>query len=286
MLSRLTQLHIHLIGAVVSIIVGVLLFFMLIRPQQDTLKKTQAETEDFLTTQHGNEDVQHKKDLDKKLQEVVQVNEQWQEMSSYYMPILPFKPDLLDTFPLISALPDKFSLYVRDWYNVQKPLGIAPGDTSFAIPDFPSDPNFVSSIQNLTFPEPGRPWQVTVKCASFDALMEHLRRFNTLQAHGMPVISNVSLSGQSSEDRPDSQDLYASYDLSLYCILSQTPPAKNDRIGVTGGGGGLGGLLGGKLGGGRGGGGLLGGTGGPGGGGLAGGGKRMMSPAAGGGGAH
>jgi hypothetical protein len=283
MLSRLTKLHIHIIGAFVSIIVAVLLFFILIRPQQDTLKKTQAETDNLLTTEHGNEDVAHAKDLENKQAEQAQIVADWKTESGYYMPLLPFGQDPLATYPLIGALPEQFSMYVQKWYNVQRPLGITATDASFTIPDFPADPNFASTLQNLTFPEQGRPWSVTVKCASFDALMAHLKRFNTqFREHGMPVINNVSLSGQSSEDRPDSQDLYASYDLSLYLILSQKPPAADPRIGPTGGGGGggLGGLLGGGKAGGAGAGGRKGGfsMGGPG----ARGGARMGRPGPGG----
>ena len=113
--------------------------------------------------------------------------------------------------------------------------------TGFPIESFSSDPNDVSQLKAIAFPQT-KPWEVEVSAKNFDAAISHLRRFNTIQHHGMPVIDKVALSGQS-------PDLRVKYTLQMFVIPPSAPPAADPKIsgGAAGSGGGgpsMGGAMG------------------------------------------
>jgi len=126
---------------------------------------------------------------------------------------------------VIVNLPREWGTFMAAWYDAQRNKGISrePG-VAFPIPSFPTDPNSIATLDHITFPA-DKPWSVAVNAKSFDDLMAHLHRFNTdLKHHGMPVINNVSLEGQS-------PNLICRYDLALYVISPTAPPAADTRIG-------------------------------------------------------
>jgi hypothetical protein len=108
------------------------------------------------------------------------------------------------------------------------------------VPSLATEPNGIASLTSITFPSPKSPWKVSLICQTFDDAMAHLRRFNGMMGHGMPVVDAVTLSGHSPE-------LILSYNLALYIIPGQAPPPVDTRIGAGGGSGGGGGM--GKMGG-------------------------------------
>jgi hypothetical protein len=127
--------------------------------------------------------------------------------------------------------------------------GIIPA-SSFPIESFSTDPNDVSNLKSISFPQ-GKPWDVDVIAKSFDAAMNHLRRFNTIPRHGMPVVDKVALLGQSPY-------LHVRYTLQFFVIPPTEPPAADPKISGTGAGagagppspmGGMGGSMGGMMGG-------------------------------------
>jgi hypothetical protein len=249
MLAKLTTLQIHLVGFFTSLIVLGLLFLLFVKPKQEQLQKVQAETKDIQTNQHGTqEDVtKHNADLKKAQNDQAKVKAEWQLASAEYMPNIVWGTDVLQTYQnVIVNLPRQWGTFITSWYDVQRNQGIArvPG-TEFPIASFPTDPNAaVASVRTITFPQ-GAPWNVTVEAKSFDALMAHLRRFNReMKHHGMPVIDNVSLSGQS-------PNLIGRYTLALYVIPPTPPPGADPRLGggaAAGAGAGAGGFGGGRMG--------------------------------------
>lgn len=266
MLAKLTALHIHLTGFVVILIVAAILFFIVIRPKQDTLETTRTETTNYRTTQHGDDYLKHQQDLKNTLLKGKQTDQGWASVSVLYMPSLPFRNDVIKSYESFQFLPGYWGKKLTAWYNNQRNTGVSlvPG-TAFPIPAFPNDPNYISSIKYIDLPGDNRPWDVMLECKNFDALLAHLRRFNNASLDGkrllmgMPVVSNVTLEG-------NSPHLLARYQLALYMIASQEPPKANTKLGAESGTGGLGGIGGGPgMMGGQGAGkrGMMGGPGGP-----------------------
>ena len=260
MMSRLTMLHINLIGVGTALVLSLILFFAIIKPKKDETQNVQAETASLQSSGGTLESVDgKKKDLAKTKADAVTTEKNWQLSSARYMPELGLKgPDLLPTYEnRLIYIPAKWGTFVTRWYNIERRYGVNlfPGIV-FAVPPFPADPNTISTIDHLTFPADGRAWGISLEAKNFDAAMDHLRRINSMTGYGMPVINNVALAGQSPH-------LIMTYDLAMYVIPKVPPPAADPRIsggGGAGGPGGAGGMGRGAMGG------PMGGFGGPGGG--------------------
>jgi hypothetical protein len=261
-MSKLTLLHINIIGIVTTLLLAIILFFVLVKPKQDDIATTQASLKSTIDAHGTPEDVaQHKKDLEKTKKDAAFQQAEWAKQAQYYMPALPYtdKSDPMQAYffqPVgtkgnqrygFRDLPTVYGRWLTAWYDAQRNSGVArqPG-TEFPIDAFPPDPNYIATIDHLTFPKDGTPWPVNLDCKSFDDAMAHLRRFNTMQKHGMPVVNNVALSGQSPH-------LNLSYTLALYIIPATAAPPADPRIngaktGAAAGMGGMGGMMGGMRG--------------------------------------
>lgn len=237
-------LHINLLGLGITLVAALFLFFLMIKPHQDDIKSVQADTAN-VQSNGGTQTAldQKKSDLKKAQAQGVKAQADWVKNSSVYMPDLKLNgPDVLTTYETrLIKLPAYFGQYVTNWYAQQSKYGVTlnPG-ISFPVPAFPPDPNAVSTVDHLTLPGDGRDWGVQVTAKNFDAGMAHLRRINSMTKHGMPVIDNVALSGQS-------PNLQMSYSLALYVIPPKGPAAADPRIGAEGaaGAGRMGGMPGG-----------------------------------------
>ncbi len=249
-LSRLTALHISLIGLGAALVLAVILFFALINPKKGDIETVTAQAAS-IEKDGGTQDQENQKktELAREQKKSKDTEAQWQVSAAQYMPNINFgtSNNLLDTyFNTITKLPTEWGLYVSSWYDAQRDRGVSrvPGQ-EFPVAGFPTDPNAIASLKSLTFPQ-DKPWPVTVEAKNFDAAMQHLRSFNSMRLHGMPVVNNVTLQGQS-------PNLILSYDLTLYVIPSKAPPETDPRLGVTtaGAGGGFGGgrmMMGGPMG--------------------------------------
>jgi len=244
MLSRLATWQLHIIGAITAIVLAAILFLALIKPKMEQITQVESDTKASQEAGGTPEKVQqHKKELDKAVQTAKETRASWQVNERKYMPNLNFQGDLLQTYQTkLINIPTDWGRWVSAWYDAQRNLGVSrlPG-SEFPIESFPTDPNYISTLNALHFPNNGD-WPVTVEAKSFNAAMAHLRRFNTMEGHGMPVINNVSLAGQS-------PNLAMNYELALYVILPSAPPPSDPTISPTGAGGT--GAGGGMMGGGR-----------------------------------
>jgi hypothetical protein len=130
-------------------------------------------------------------------------------------------------------MPTLYGEWVKAWYDSQRRNGI-DRLTDFPIDPLVKSPNDVANLTSITFPAPGKSWPVALDARGFNNVISHLKLINTTMIHhGMPVITDVKLSGQSPH-------LSVTYNLALY-IIPASPPAKADpMIGsdATGAGGG------------------------------------------------
>lgn len=248
-LNRLLWWHWLLIGFGASLILGLILFFMLIKPKNEDIATT---TQNVKSTQDAGgtpEQVAAKKrELDKAKKDTIRINQDWKVQSAVYMPNIDFGKDVLPGYEGnlqnqgvyrenghaygVKDLPTVWGTWVTAWYASQWRDGIT-NLTSFPIDSFSSDPNDVAKLQSLQFPL-DKPWEVEVVAKNFDSAMAHLRKFNKMQRHGMPVIDRVSLAG-------NSPNLHLTYDLRMYVIPPTAPPPADPKITSTTAAGGSGG---------------------------------------------
>ena len=260
-MAKLTTLHINIIGIVLALILSIALFFALIKPKNEELETKTKATEAAVSAGGSPEKVaQKEKELKKENKIAAATRAAWARDSSYYMPRfnLGTKAEPLDAYQFkvytnergeqkgVRDLPTEWGRWVEKWYDAQAKDGVRRTLPTFAIEAFPTDPNeslkaFKGDTPALTLPSASAPWQTGVVAKDFDSAMRHLARFNRMQGHGMPVINNVSIEGQSPA-------LTMTYSLFLYIIPGSAPPPVDTRIG--GGGGGAGGAAGGGFGGG------------------------------------
>jgi len=259
MKSKLTALHINIIGIVSALVIAAILFLALIKPKNEAIALTQASVTSLTASGAGGTEDQVKRkktELKNTQQEATQTKKRWALSEEKYMD----NPQAInfgttETLPLtyynyMTTLPTVVGRWVGAWYEAQRPRGVSrlPG-VEFPVEAFQTNPNAISEIKFLRFPQQGA-WNVALECKTFDAAMEHLTKFNTMRKHGMPVINNVALAGQSPK-------LQMTYDLTLYVIPKPVAPAPNPRIGsmpanaggVAPGGFGGGSMMGGSMGG-------------------------------------
>ncbi|CEK20243.1 hypothetical protein CWRG_02769 [Chthonomonas calidirosea] len=237
MLSKLTKWHILGIGVGVALVLGIVLYFALINPMRNRINDTNSQIASVEQNGGTQEQVeQEKRLLETTQKQALQAQESWQINQARYMPALPFhkndnSSDLIAIYALrgFDKIPQEWGRWLQHWYDAQMNDGITLL-TVFQIPAFPTDPNAIANYsKGITLPEQGKSWTVTVMCKSFQAAMNHLKRINTdLLGHGMPVVDNVSLKGQSPA-------LMLTYSLTLYIIPNNPPPPPDARLQVTSG---------------------------------------------------
>ncbi|MDE2126697.1 MAG: hypothetical protein KGJ62_08910 [Armatimonadetes bacterium] len=240
-ISRLELLHINLIGAGAALLLTLILFFALIRPKQEATTAMRADVASVEGSGGTAAAVQSKQsDLANTKKQAVQTNADWQVSSRLLMPGVPYgtTDQILATYEnWLIKVPAQWGTWLTSWYDAQRADGITrnPG-VEFAIPSYSTDPNTLATLTDLTFPPGGKGWNVSLTAKTFDDAMRHLMRFNGMRRHGMPVIDNVSLTGQS-------PNLQLSYTLNIYVIPGSVPPAPDPMLGgalasSSGGGGG------------------------------------------------
>jgi hypothetical protein len=256
-MSRLTILHINIIGAVVCVIVGVALYFTIItagfedvNKAQAALKAVQDREAKFATAQKALETATKNRDL---------AIADYRMFEAEYMPVIGYpplgKPTGDERLTLMMRLfwpnngrswPERFIKRVRSHMAAeQRANGIVwenPG--VLALPAFGPDPNTIEAAQ------PGEGlgpvlhyrYQMSVRARSLDALMRHVRDWTSARGMGVPTVEGLEITG-------NSPNLRASYMLTLTIILRDEEfkriPPTNPRISGSGGGaGGGGGMMG------------------------------------------
>jgi hypothetical protein len=242
-MSKLTIIHINIIGVVVGLLLAGILWFTLIKPKNEDIETTTASAKTTEDSGGTEEKIKQKeRDLASTKVDAAKTDADWNVNVVKYMPSFPYndKTNDLDLyfFPPVGKsskgqlygfrdIPTVWGQWITAWYDAQRNQGVArePG-TEFPILEFQPDPNQLTRTLNdhLTFPGDGKTWPVRLQCKSFDEAMNHLRRFNNMEHHGMPVISNVTLAGQS-------PNLELQYDMAMYIIPRTPPPVIDPMIG-------------------------------------------------------
>ena len=259
MKSKLTALHINIIGIVSALVIAAILFFAMIKPKNEDIEKTKT---DFATTEGagGTQSAvaQKTRELKDTQNAATKTKADWAVAETKYMdnpsainfgpkdPVAATNQLPITYYNYMTTLPERFGRWVSAWYDSQRERGVSrmPG-VEFPVDAFPANPNAISEIKFLRFPQQSA-WPVQLECKTFDAAMEHLTKFNDMRKHGMPVVDHVALAGHS-------PNLTLSYDLTLYVIPKPVVPPANPRIsasapgaaGTAPGGGGAMGMMGG-----------------------------------------
>lgn len=246
--SRLTVMHMNIIGGGVLLVVALILFFFMIRPTNQQVEAVTADADNIEKNGGTQQAIDSaNKELKKQQAQTKQFNADWAVYSRKYMPDFDWKADPLKTYEFVGyankgfiTVPERWGMWITQWYAAQSRDGIHTS-TPFSIPALAPDPNSIANLTSITIPG-SKPWHVTVIANNFNAAVAHLRRFNSMTSHGMPVVNNVTLSGQS-------PNLQMDYDLALYIIPNTPPTAADSRIGGAGGAGGgkMGGFPGGPM---------------------------------------
>jgi len=252
-MSRLTLLHINIIGAVVAIIVGVALYFTIITSAQDEVKKS----EDVYKQVKARADKWDENDgtLKKALAAKAQAETAYARYQDQYMPTLGYTADRLTTMQKVfwpnngRSWPERFIRTINSHMaREQKQNGIVWENKGVvALGPYGPDPNAIDAGQTGEGLGPVLHYRypMAVRARSLAGLLNHLRDWPSVRGIGVPVIENWQMTGNSPE-------LRATYDLTLTIITHEEPPPLNPRIGgqqTAGGGAAGGGMYSGMMGG-------------------------------------
>ena len=253
-MSRLTMLHINIIGAVAALIVAGGLYFFLIPPAQ-------KEAQDAQTSYEG---VQKRADqypvaesaLKKAKADQASATRNYAVYEDQYMPIIGYKKDALHTM-MEQFWPDPkrpgktwperlrktISKHMAKQFARNRVLWLNPEVT--AMEPFGPDPNTIDFAGPLHYT-----YSMQVHAPSVAAVKKHLAEWPQVRMAGVPTVANLQIQG-------NSPNLIATYDLVLTIIVHEPVPPGDPKVGGGGSGGSGGG--GGYGSGGYGGGGKMGG---------------------------
>lgn len=245
-MSRLTLLHINIIGAVVAIIVAVALYFTIITSANDQIAKN--ETEYNAVHSEAQQLGAAKQHLAKAQREKAETEQAWNVYKVAYVPQLGYiASDRLATMMRVfwpnggRSWPERFIKGVRHHMNQErKAHGIVwenPG--VLMVPSYGADPNAIdmgdASPHVIHMPI----YAMTVRGKNLNALVQHIYSWNNVTGLGVPVVSNASISG-------NSPNLVLNYQLEFTILVEEPIPPQNPRVGGTAGGGAGGGGGGGR----------------------------------------
>ena len=250
MFKKMTLPQLHITGFALILVLVLLLWGFGVRAYTNKKAELDVKTADVEKNGGTKQMVDQKaSELKKEKKVSAQAEADWQVYSSKYMPDVNFSDStgLINQYQTnivkvdgktwgLKEMPTVWGRWLESWYDAQHDKGVDRNVLFFAIPAYSTDPNNISGMKHIVFPE-AKPWQVVVNAKDFDSAMTHLRRFNFMEHHGVPVVSGVTLAGHSPK-------LTLTYNLSLYIIPGSDPPKEDPRIGGAKGGGGAGGGMG------------------------------------------
>lgn len=248
-MSRLTILHISIIGAIVTIIVGVGIYFTLITGAQDARQKAEA----TYTADKGVADTktQHLKELAAAQKAQAAAIADYSVFENQYMPRM-YDGATTVTGWLVNDLwkyngksfPERFRKAINSYMaSERKRNGIVwdnPGVT--ALPPQGPNPNTIEfgqqgehlgDVRHFSYP-------MQVTGPNLSALMRHVKNWPRIANAGVPVVDGVNITG-------NSPNLTMTYTLTLTLIKKkgEPTPADDPRVGGENGEGAGGGGFGG-----------------------------------------
>ena len=243
-MSKLTKLHINIIGAVVAIIVAVGMYFTLITGAQETKEAALKKQSDVF----GRADklAANKKSYEKAVADQKLAEQNYAVFEKQYMPIIGYTGDRLTTMMKVfwpnngKSWPERFQKRFNSWMaGEQRAYGIVwDNPTVIAMGPYGPNPNTIDAgaageglgkDSGLHYT-----YQMQVEAKSIQAIMNHIKHWPALSGIGVPVVSNVQITG-------NSPNLTATYTLTLTLILHEKIPDADARVGGSSSGGGAGG---------------------------------------------
>lgn len=245
-MSKLTMLHINIIGAVVAIIVGLGLYFTLITGAQDTQKQAEAHLKGIQDRADKYDTAE--RNLKAAIKEKADSEKSYAVYERQYMPDMGYRATALET--VIYDLwpnkgrswPERYRRMFQTYMNQQnRKYGVVwqnPGVT--AMGPFGPDPAKVDLGTGEGYgPVLHKAYDMQVSGKSLGSLLNHVRSWSNASGFGVPVVDSVSIQG-------NTPNLIMNYRLTVTNILkaSNKIPAANARVtgenSSNGGGGGLG----------------------------------------------
>lgn len=237
-MSKLTVLHINIIGVVVALMVGAGLYFTIITGALDAQKKAESE----LAEVRGRAEKlpSATRALETAQKEKAKAEAEWAVFERQYMPVIGYTDNTLTTWLKVfipnkgKSWPERFIRTIRTHMERERRAhGIVwenPG--AVVLPAYGPDPNTIQvGAQGQGFgPVLTYSYQLAVRARTLDALMDHIRSWSTISQAGVPVVEGLQISG-------NSPNLSATYNVTFTIIVRDKIPAQMPRISGSGGGG-------------------------------------------------
>jgi hypothetical protein len=241
-MSKLTLLHINIIGVVVALMVGAGLYFTIITGAMDAQKKADSElaevrgrADKLPTATRALEQAQKDKAL---------ATAEWGVFEKQYMPVIGYTDSTLTTWMKVfipnkgRSWPERFIRTVRQHMEKERRAnGIVwenPG--AIVLPSYGPDPNTIQVGANGEGfgPVLHYSYQMSVRARSIEKLMQHVRSWSAISGAGVPVVEGLQIAG-------NSPNLTAGYSVTFTIIVRDKTPNPVNRIsGSSGGAGGMG----------------------------------------------
>ncbi len=201
-----------------AIIVAGGLFFFLIKPVNETIQKDEDNYNSTKSTADTLPEVKSK--LKKAKLEQAKITAQWATYQSKFIPTINFEttglaPRIRTLRDVFWQWPDRFGQSLTQFIQHQPGITLL---TPITIPAEGSDPNSINmNLISYSFP-------IQVEATDFNALMQHINRWNDIRKLGIPVIQSVpSISGMSPH-------ILCNYTVTLYILPKGTPPPIDPRL--------------------------------------------------------
>ncbi len=247
-MSKLTMMHIHIIGGVMAVIVAVGLYFTVITGAQDTKEAAQKKLTDI--EGRASKLTASKSAYEKAVKEQKMAEANYAIYEKKYMPVLNYTGDRLTTMMRVfwpnggKSWPERYQKKFNAWMTgEQRRYGIIWDNPSvIAMGPFGPNPNTIDAgaAGEGLGKESGLhySYQMQVQAKSIQAVMNHVKNWPNISEMGVPVVSNVQIAG-------NSPTLTATYNLTLTMILHEKIPDADPRVGGSSSGGAAGGAGGG-----------------------------------------
>lgn len=252
-MSRLTLLHINIIGVVVALLVGAGLYFTIITGAMETKKKAEADHSEV--EGRASKLASATRALEQANADKAQAEADWAVYEKQYMPVIGYSRDRLTTWLRTfvpnrgKSWPERFIRTIRTHMARERKANQIDWDNpgALVLPSYGPDPNTIDVGQpGESFgPVVHYSYQMAVRARSIDKLMRHIRSWTSLSQAGVPVVEGLQVTG-------NSPNLNATYNVTFTIIVRDEIPAPVPRISASGGGGamgGPGGMRGGPMGG-------------------------------------
>jgi len=234
------MLHINIIGAVLALIFGAVLYFTIITGATDDMTKATTSYNGTKTT--ADTLPKAKADLEKAKKDKIAAETAYAVYEKQYMPVIGYTSDRLTTMMRVfwpnngRSWPERYRKLFANWMaSQQKKFGIQWDNKEVtAMGPYGPNPNTIDAGspgeglgENLHYR-----YAMQVRAKTIQAIQRHFADWSNIRNAGVPVASNLQITG-------NSPNLTATYDLAMTLILHEKIPPADGRLG--GGGGNAGG---------------------------------------------